>query len=79
MLPKRKSVRIFPPQKERSAETTWNGLVLTTTPIPCPSALLRRGKVYLFKIWLDLLLCHSGLVGELVVFSLSKISFVSTS
>lgn len=40
-----KTVRSFLPEKEGVAETTWNGLGLTATPIPCLPCTTGRDKV----------------------------------
>lgn len=40
-----KTVRSFLPEKEGVAETTWNGLGLTATPIPCLPCTTGRDKI----------------------------------
>lgn len=79
MLLQGRTVRSFPSEEKGVAETTWGGMHLTATPIPCPPVLVGGGgrrtgpgmkggvEGRCVKIWLYLLLSYSNSVGKLVV------------
>lgn len=79
MLLQERAVRSFPTEEKGVAETTWRGMHLTATSIPCPPAQVggggrrtgpgTKGGVggRCVGIWLYLLLSYSDLVDKVLL------------